>query len=438
MVDPSRASASGPAHDPPEPAPPVPLRRNRNYLILLTGQTISEFGSAVSTVALPLLVLVLTGSAIQAGFVAFANMAARFLFGIVAGALVDRWNRHRIMLVCEGGRAAAMGTLATALLLGNPPLTLIIVAVVVEGAFAALFAPSEEAAMPSVVPPEQLPNAMAAMAGRAYLGVTVGPAAGGFLFQLKHTVPFLVDAISYAFSFFLLFFLRLPRRVVAAARPKEILGEIGAGLRWVLGEPRIRVSFLSAVALNLVFNALLFTVILVASERKVPASEIGIMTAMLGVGGLAGAFLAPQFQSRMRPHTTVIALAWICTLLTPLLVFVPAGIGFGLVMAAMAFPTPAATTSIQAAQLLLTPDGLRGRLSGATQLSGGVSGALGPLTAGFLVNLTSDGMAFLICAGALLLISLSVTFSPSLRSLPDLAKDAAGGEVPRERDPAAV
>src|ERR671914_2186595 len=86
-------------HDAPVTAPPVPLRRNRDFLLLWTGQVVSTVGTRASSVAFPLLVLALTGSPSQAGFVAFAQTLPFPLLFLVAGVAVDRLGRERGPLV---------------------------------------------------------------------------------------------------------------------------------------------------------------------------------------------------------------------------------------------------------------------------------------------------------------------------------------------------
>src|SRR5437588_7690938 len=87
------------------PAKVVPLWRNRDYLLLWTGQTISNVGSSVSALAFPLLVLLVTPSAAQAGIVGALNALPRVFFTLLAGLLLDRWHRKRVMLSCDFGRA---------------------------------------------------------------------------------------------------------------------------------------------------------------------------------------------------------------------------------------------------------------------------------------------------------------------------------------------
>ncbi len=90
------------------------LWRNRDYLLLWSGQTVSAVGTEVSNLAFPLLFLALTGSPAQAGFAAALRSVPYLIFGLPAGALVDRWNRKRTMILCDLGRALAVGSIPIA------------------------------------------------------------------------------------------------------------------------------------------------------------------------------------------------------------------------------------------------------------------------------------------------------------------------------------
>ncbi len=98
---------------------PVPLWRNRDFLLLMGGQAVSLVGSQVSLLAFPLLMLAITHSPAQAGLMAALRGLPFALFCLPAGALVDRWNRKRVMILCDAGRALALGSIPVALVLGH-------------------------------------------------------------------------------------------------------------------------------------------------------------------------------------------------------------------------------------------------------------------------------------------------------------------------------
>src|SRR5207249_3144524 len=123
--------------------------------------------------------------------------------------------------------------------------------------------------------------------------------------------------------------------------------------------------------------------------RGVPPGQIGIMAAMLGLGGFLGTLVAPYLYHRLRPYRSIIGVFWILTVLTPLAVFIDNGYLMGALFAAMAFLAPTANTTIHTYQLLLTPDGLRGRLSGVMGVATGAAAAVGPALGGLLVQVVS-------------------------------------------------
>src|SRR5205085_3017078 len=138
------------------PRKPVPLRRNRDYMLLWSGQIVSSTGTRVSQLALPLLVLALTNSPAQAGLVGAMRGIPYALFILPAGALVDRWNRKLVMILCDTGRALALGSIPLALLLGHLTLAQLYIVSLVEGTLFTFFNLSETACLPQVVEKEQL------------------------------------------------------------------------------------------------------------------------------------------------------------------------------------------------------------------------------------------------------------------------------------------
>jgi MFS family permease len=400
------------------------LSRNRDYRLLWSGQVVSEAGFSTTMIAFPLLVLAITGSAAQSGLVLGAVAVAQLVAGLPAGALVDRWPRKRIMLGCEAVQALGAASLVLALWWGVAGLAQLVVVAVVMGLCRALFEPAEEASLPRLVRTEQVSSAVALNAARTSAGQLSGTALGGFLFALGRLVPFAFDVVAHVVAFVSLVFVRLPaRREPAEERPPAHLGrEIVEGLRWVWQQPRVRVTAVCAVVLNLFFAAYYLVIIVLATERGVPPGEIGVMAAMLGGGGIAGALAAPYLHRRLSPYLLIIGVFWGLTLLTPLAVFVHDGYLMGLLFAAMAFLAPAANTTINTYQLLYTPDELRGRLGGVMGVTGGLAAAFGPALGGWLVDLLPDSAAVLTCAGAIAVVTVLTTFSRTLRGFPAVAE----------------
>jgi MFS family permease len=394
------------------------LSRNRNFTLLWTSMLSSEFGFSSAAIAIPLLVLTINGSAADAGFVLGAVATAQLAAGLPAGALADRWNRKYIMLGCEAAQAIAGASLVGAILMHVVSIPQLVVVAAVIGVSAALFEPAEDASLPNIVPEEQVQKAVAMNAARTSLAHLSGTGAGGFLFAVGRVVPFAVDMVSHALAFLALMFVRLPPREVERQPISQLRQEMMEGLRWVWQQRLIRVTTLCAVVLNLFFSAFYIIIIVLARHRGIPAGQIGVMAAMLGAGGLIGALLAPTLTEKISPFLSIVSVFWILTVLTPVAVFIHNGYLLGALLFAMALLPPTANTTIMARQLLLTPDDLRGRLSGALGLMAGGGAAVGPMLGGVLIGLVSGNEAVLICAGGMAVITLLVTVSPTLRRFP--------------------
>jgi len=332
--------------------------------------------------------------------------------------LADRWDRKKILIGSTAAQAVASGTLVLALWSGTATLAHIVAVAAVMGVCAALFDPAEDASLPGLVPTEQLNAAVALKSARTYLGQLSGTAAGGFLFAVGRFVPFGAHFLAHTVGLIGLLFLRIPKRDTPPQPARHLGREMVDGLRWVWQQRHIRVTMLCAVGLNLFFSAFYIVVIVLAASRGIPAGQIGVMAAMLGAGGLAGALLAPFLTSKLSVHQSVAATFWVVTLLSPLAIFIDNGYLLGLLFFGMALLPPTANTAIVSQQLLLTPDSLRGRLSSVLGLVAGVAASVGPVLGGVLIGAVSDDQAVLTCAAVIALISVFVTISPDLRHVP--------------------
>ena len=139
----------------------VPLRRNRDFMLLQTGQLLSSAGTSSSSIAFPLLVLAITHSPAKAGIVAFGRTLAWALLTLPAGLAADRWSRRRLMIAADGVRTVAVGSLAAAIFLDRVAFWEIVVVAFVEGSGSALFRGSQPGALRAVVPTHQIPAAVA-------------------------------------------------------------------------------------------------------------------------------------------------------------------------------------------------------------------------------------------------------------------------------------
>ena len=178
----------------------VPLRKNRDFILLQSGQVLSTIGSESTGIAYPLVVLAITHSPAKAGIVGFARILPWALFGLVAGVAVDRLPRKAMMLTSDVVRASALGSVAIAAALGHLTFEHVAAVAFLEGSMYVFFNIAEIGALRSVVASEQLPTALAAEQARYSTVTIVAPRLGGSLFGIGRAFPFVAGAVSPAFS----------------------------------------------------------------------------------------------------------------------------------------------------------------------------------------------------------------------------------------------
>src|SRR5437763_1896015 len=199
------------------PRRPKALWLNRDYMLLWSGQIVSNIGTQVSQLAFPLLILALTGSAAQAGFAGALRALPYLFFSLPAGALIDRWDRKRTMIICDAGRAISLASIPIAYALGDLTIVQLYLVSAIEGTLYVFFNIAEAACLPRVVPKEQLPAATAQNMATDGITTLIGPPLGGALYPPGKFLPFVADAFSYAVFIGLLFSIQVHSQKVRAA-----------------------------------------------------------------------------------------------------------------------------------------------------------------------------------------------------------------------------
>lgn len=393
----------------------VPLRRNRDFTLLWSGELVSTLGSQMSLVAFPLLVLALTGSPAKAGVVGFAKTVPALLFYLPAGVLVDRHDRRRLMVASNALGAIALGSVPVGLALGHLPFAQIVVVAFVQGTVSALFSLTEQGALPLVVEPAQVPAALASNEARRTSASLVGPPLGGLLFGIDRALPFIVDAVSYLVSAVSLLFLRTPLQEPREPTPLRLLAEIVEGLRALWALTFVRASALAVAAANLIWSGLNIVLVVRAEEHGASPASIGVLFALMGVGGLLGSLAAPAIGRRVSVPVIVIGAFWVEAALvaTFALTYDPYVLG---VLAAIAiFPSPAWNAVVVGARLTLTPDRLRGRVNSGARLLSGSMLPLGALAGGLLAGAVGTTTTLLLFAAWQALVAAATLSARSLR-----------------------
>src|SRR5260221_9062037 len=203
------------------PRRPKSLWLNRDYMLLWSGQVVSNVGTQVSTLAFPLLILAVTGSPAQAGFVGALRALPYVIFSLPAGALLDRWDRKRTMILCDTGRALSLASIPVALATGHLTIIQLYLVSLIEGTLFVFFNIAEAACLPRVVPKEQLPAATAQNMATDGVTTLIGPSLGGALYTAGGVLPVLAGATFYCVfgrsRFF--FHTKIQKHPVAPRRP---------------------------------------------------------------------------------------------------------------------------------------------------------------------------------------------------------------------------
>ncbi len=394
----------------------TPLRRNRDFIILWSGQVVSTVGSEMSGLAFPLLVLALTGSPSDAGIVGFARSLPFLFVYLPAGVYVDRWNRKHVMLVADAGRALAIGSVALWLALGRPPLAWLAIASAIEGTLFVFFQLSESAALPAVVPKEQLPQAIAQNQARVQGASLLGSPLAGALFGLSRLLPFAADAASYAVSFVSLLFIRPAFQGERRREGRNLRTEVSEGLVWLWRERFLRTVTGLVAGTNFVHQALGLVLIVRMKDLGASPALIGGVFSILGAGSIAGALVAPRVQRRFSPQVVVLGSLWIWPAQTAALFLIPSPLALGVLTAAGFVTGPIFNVVVGAYRYALVPEHLYGRVASAMLLFAWGSIPLGALFAGYGIVAWGAKTMLLVLAAILLAIAFAATASRDVRT----------------------
>ncbi|MFI5527233.1 MFS transporter [Kitasatospora sp. NPDC051853] len=394
----------------------TPLHRNRDFVLLWVGAAASNLGSTASLIAYPLLVLALTGSAFDAGLAGFFGLLPGLLLQLPAGALVDRWNRRRLMIWCDALRGLGVASVVAALALDRLGLPQILVVCFVEGTLTVLHGLAAHVAVPNLVPESQLALALSRNEARGRAASMLGTPLGGALFTLGRAVPFLADALSYLVSLVTLLLIRKDFE----AEPRKDTGgrmadQIGEGLRWLWRQPFLRVTTLLVAGSNLMFRALFLVIVVMATRSGASATGIGVMLGFAGAGGVLGSLAAPWFRRRVPLNVLVIVANWAWAVLMGVIVLTSSQFVLAAAYAAMWFVGPVWNVALGSYQLAITPDRLRGRvLAAMSTLSNGAL-PLGALAGGLLLDTAGPQGAAAALAVWMLLLAAAATLARSVR-----------------------
>lgn len=274
------------------------LWQESDFLLLWGAQSVSQVGSAVSKIALPLVaVLVLHATAFQFALLAASELGPYIILSLPAGVFVDRIPRRPVLVITDLGRGILLASIPLAASVGALSLTQLYIVALGVGVLTVFFDIAYQAYLPSVVPGEQLVEANSKLeTTRSGAGI-VGPGLGGLLVSvLSAPVTIALDAVSFLMSALLVSRICRPEPPLRRSESRRLAGvyaELVTGIAWVARSPYLRSIALYSGLTNLFANAVtVLFFIYAARSLGLGGAAIGLTYSCGGIGFLCGALLA--------------------------------------------------------------------------------------------------------------------------------------------------
>lgn len=286
----------------------VPLRRNRFFLLLWSGQSVSLVGSQVTVVALPLVAaLTLGAGAWEMGVLAACGRAPYLVFGLPAGVWVDRLPRRRVLIVCLLGQAAVLSLVPAAAALDVLTLTMLFGVAFAAGALAVFADIAALTLVPMVVQRGQLTSGQGALEASASASQLAGPALSGWFVQaLTAPIAILADAVSFLVAAGTVSGVRVTERPRRDENAPSMVRQIIAGARAVFGPRLLRYVTLCTATHVFFFNAYLAVLVLyLARDLAMSPALLGLTLSAGAVGGLIGSVLGARIGRRFGLRKTM-------------------------------------------------------------------------------------------------------------------------------------
>jgi MFS family permease len=393
-------------------------------MLFQAGQLLSAVGTAVASIAYPLLTLALTHSPAKTGLVSFAQFLPVVLFSLAFGVLADRHDRKRLMIAADVARVLAVGSLFVAI--GTHRLTFphILLVAFVEGTGGVLFSSGKSGVFKAVVPREQLPAAASLEEGRMSVVRLAGPSLGGVLFGVGRAVPFLADLLSYAFSTLSLLVMRTPFQEQRERTETHAVAEAVEGLRFVWRNAFLRLTTLMLLLGNISAAGVQLAIVVLAKQHGLSSAAVGALVALVGAATLVGATASTLVRRVLSPRLILLSEFWAVLALVSFLAWPSVYVLVG-AFAFQAFFFANTDAAVRAYWYAVTPDRLIGRVPTAMGNIMVLALPLGPLLAGFVIEHWSARAAIAIFVSLVLIAAVAGTFSRSTREVPEPVPDEA-------------
>jgi MFS family permease len=267
----------------------APARLGRSFRWLLSSAVLNNAGDGVVLAAGPLLVASQTRDPFLVSMALLSEYLPVLLFGVIGGAAADRFDRQRMVVVVNLGRAAVLVVLVTTIVTGNVNIAVVLAALFILGTAETFADAASSTLLPGLVRREDLGIANARMQGAFLLtNQLLTPPIGAFLFAAGMALPFATNAACFILGALLV------SRVVTSTRAElpersNFRAEMVEGVRWLLAHPPMRTLALTILTFNVTYGAAWAVLVLYASERLgMDEVGFGLLTTAVAVGGLVG------------------------------------------------------------------------------------------------------------------------------------------------------
>jgi len=278
------------------------LWRHRDFRMLWAAETVSQVGTQVTQLAMPVVAVTLLAAApLQMGVLTALETAAFLVIGLPAGAWVDRWRRRRVLVVTDLVRALALASLPVAWALGGLGLPLLFAVAAVTGTATVFFDVAYQSYLPVLVDGDQLVDGNGKLEGSRAVAHVAGPGLAGLLLRaVGAPVLLAADAVSFLLSAWFTGRIRHAEPIPERTARRPLRTEIGEGLRFVTGHPLLR-RIVGCTGTSNLFSSMTQTLLVLYAIRELGLAEVtvGFVLSAGAVGGLAGAVTAARFARRV-------------------------------------------------------------------------------------------------------------------------------------------
>jgi MFS family permease len=399
------------------------LWQNANFLNLWGAESISQFGSQISLLAIPLLAAItLDATPLQMGILGAAGGFPRLILGFLAGPWVDRHRKRPLMIATDLARAVALLAIPIAAWFDVLSIGLLMAVAVVVGILTVYFNTAYTAIVPVLVERRQLGDANGKLMASYSLAQAAGPAvAGSMMSILSVPVMMLANALTYVWSAWFIGRIRKPEPPAPARSPDHhFRQEILDGFRVLIASPILKATTSCSVMVSLSGNMFLAVYVLyMTNDLHLSSTGVGLVYAAGGVGSLIGTVISGWFARKLGVGRTIVWSAVACGafgVTVPMAILVPDH-ALPLIVFAECFQWMTLMVhDVNRVSLrqALTPDHLQGRVSASTQALYGGAQTLGLLAGGVVGDLFGVRFALIVGIAGMFAASYFVWASPTI------------------------